>query len=84
MSRNRPQAQPCTACGQETACGYYDGDRPHQPLVHMALGLLELARLFGPPHPPKPIFSSKAPQRGSPVRFRKVGTTLRKGIPLSR
>ncbi len=27
MNRQRSQAKPCTGCGQETACAYYDGDR---------------------------------------------------------
>ncbi len=27
MSRKRLEGEPCTGCGQETACAYYDGDR---------------------------------------------------------
>ena len=27
MSQKRLEGKPCTGCGQETACSYYDGDR---------------------------------------------------------
>ena len=27
VSRERQPGEPCTGCGQETACGCYDGDR---------------------------------------------------------
>ncbi len=27
MGRKHSEGKPCTGCGQETACSYYDGDR---------------------------------------------------------
>ena len=54
MDRERSEGQPCTGCGQETACAYYDGDRKVQLFperMRRDPGAREILLVEGPARP---------------------------------